>query len=176
MGWNYDFNGEWKFSRNLSEEELKEIRKIIKEYEYDIKADKNRNFDKYKEFLKQQKRKWKGPIFEIGFSFKDNIPLGYECCWTVEKNKISCHEFGSIRCFKEWIVFLIDKFFLPKNIRINGEMKYIYTDSCQAETGSIIIEDNNITIWEDKYDFDYNIIEVEKTLIYNGKEFNKTKL
>lgn len=170
----YYFNGEWKLSRNLTDEELIEIMKFIKQYEYNPGKDRNRDFEKYKVYLKQHTKKWKGPVYGIGIS-NDDIGIGDDCCWTIKKDKIYCYESARYSFCTEWIVCLMDKF-LPKNIKLNGEMKYVYTDNGKMQSGSIIIEGNNVTTCEHRYGSYYNITREERKLVYEGNPWFKTKL
>jgi len=122
MGYTTNFDGKLKFNRQLTLDEKNELDDIA---EKDWRDDKSRP-DEYAYFCQ-----W--------------VPTEDGWCLEWDGNE-------KFYAYVEWLKWLIEKFFTPKEIVLNGEIEWSGEE--QGDIGKIIVKDNIVTTKEGKIVFD----------------------
>jgi len=141
MGYKRNFSGKLLLSQALTIPQYREISKFTRQYS------------------------WKDPHYAL--DVQQGAPE-YWCCWWVNDSGewLEQNENEKTAYEKEWLEFLIKKFFQPWGITLSGTLKWTGDDV--EDIGIILVEENEITVREGSHDVSGLFIYYVKNLGYTS--------
>ena len=115
MAYRTDFSGKIALSRDVSVKEMREFKDVF-----------DKRFDRATK--------------------ADFLPPGYYCCWQIEHSGDFLEWDGGEKSYNwaEWLFVVIERFFRPKDIILNGTINWHGDEP--DDTGTIIVDNNEISL------------------------------